>query len=84
MSGFEPERGLGKEFPQVVGVTGANIVSDARGAEPLWKFAPGKFGFQGEARNPSLSGLYEFCPAVNPSTNCSIATSAFVRPVFIA
>ena len=32
-------------------------MSDARGAEPLWKFASGKFGFQGEARNPALSVL---------------------------
>ena len=43
-SGFEPQRGLGKEFPQVVGVTGASIVSDARGAEPLWKFALANLG----------------------------------------
>jgi len=36
---------MGEKFPHVAGVTGANIVSDARGAEPLWKFALGKFGF---------------------------------------
>jgi hypothetical protein len=45
MWGFEPEKGLGKEFSQVVGVTGVSSANDARGAEPLWKFAKGGFGF---------------------------------------
>ena len=30
--------GMGEKFPHVVGVTGASTASDARGAEPLWKF----------------------------------------------
>ena len=59
-AGFEPQRGLGKGFPRVVGVTGVPIYRDAaRGAGPLWKFAGGEFRFYALGRNPApaiLSG----------------------------
>jgi len=45
-AGFEPPKGVGKGFSDVVGVTGASAASDTRGAEPLWKSAVGGFGFQ--------------------------------------
>ena len=50
LAGFEPPKGVGKEFSHVVGVTRASRASKARGAEPLWKSAFADLG-----SNPALS-----------------------------
>ena len=51
-AGFEPQRGLGKGFPQIVGVTRRQ--ADQRGRAPM-EIRDGGFRFEGEARNPALS-----------------------------
>ncbi len=40
---------MGKEFSHVVGVTGASLACDARGAEPLWKSALADLGSKPKA-----------------------------------
>jgi hypothetical protein len=53
LAGFEPPKGVGKGFSHVVGVTRASRASEARGAEPLWKFASANLG-----SNPALSAIF--------------------------
>jgi hypothetical protein len=52
LAGFEPQKGVGKEFSHVVGVTRASRASEVRGADPLWKSAFADLG-----SNPALSVL---------------------------
>jgi len=53
--GIRTLKGLGKEFSQVVGVTGSEAA--ARGAPAPMEICDSKFGFKGEARNPPASNF---------------------------
>ena len=54
LAGFEPQKGVGKEFSHVVGVTRASRASEARGGRAPMEIRLCGFGFQSRPLRSSL------------------------------